>query len=77
MIERLEKRVIKHALALGGTVSGEHGVGVGKREHIVAEHGAHYIHLMRRIKQALDPLSIMNPDKIFHLDAPPPQPSKL
>jgi len=76
-IEELERRVIRHALALGGTVSGEHGVGVGKMEHIIEEHGAHYIHLMRRIKAALDPHAIMNPDKVFRLNAPPPPLSKL
>ena len=61
---------------MGGTVSGEHGVGVGKMTHIVEEHGAEYIALMRRIKKALDPHSIMNPNTIFVLD-PKKSPAKL
>jgi D-lactate dehydrogenase (cytochrome) len=51
-------------------VSGEHGVGVGKMKHIIEEHGKEYINLMRRIKKALDPNSIMNPNKIFALEEP-------
>jgi len=73
-IHALEARMIERGLAMGGTVSGEHGVGIGKMEHIINEHGTDYIDLMRRIKKALDPNSIMNPDKIFSLDA---MPSKL
>eukprot|EP00240_Pyramimonas_obovata_P001151 CAMPEP_0118941866 /NCGR_PEP_ID=MMETSP1169-20130426/34855_1 /TAXON_ID=36882 /ORGANISM="Pyramimonas obovata, Strain CCMP722" /LENGTH=478 /DNA_ID=CAMNT_0006886743 /DNA_START=696 /DNA_END=2132 /DNA_ORIENTATION=+ len=66
-VKKLEDKIIKRSLAFGGTVSGEHGVGVGKMQHILEEHGREYINLMRRIKKALDPNSIMNPDKIFTL----------
>jgi D-lactate dehydrogenase (cytochrome) len=60
----INERLVKRALAMGGTVSGEHGVGMGKREYIVEEHGE-AIEVMRSIKRALDPDNRMNPGKIF------------
>lgn len=51
------------ALSLGGTVTGEHGVGTGKRKYMEAEHGAAYA-LMQRLKAAIDPDGIMNPGKM-------------
>src|SRR5918996_881672 len=56
-------RLVEQALALGGTCSGEHGVGQGKIGYLAAEHGE-AVHVMRTIKQALDPQGIMNPGKI-------------
>jgi D-lactate dehydrogenase (cytochrome) len=50
---------------LGGSCSGEHGVGIGKREFLEAEHGVETLAVMRQIKTALDPRGIMNPGKIF------------
>jgi D-lactate dehydrogenase (cytochrome) len=52
------------ALRLGGAVSGEHGIGLGKRDLMVAQHGA-AIPFMRAIKQALDPHDILNPGKLL------------
>lgn len=52
------------ALRLGGTVSGEHGVGVGKQKFMAAEHGA-ALEQMRAIKQAFDPNNILNPSKLL------------
>ncbi|MHA6345436.1 FAD-binding oxidoreductase [Roseivivax sp. CAU 1761] len=52
------------ALALGGTISGEHGVGLGKRDLMVEEHGA-ALGVMRAIKDALDPRGILNPGKLL------------
>ena len=61
---RLHQRLVERALAMDGTCTGEHGVGVGKREYMVAEHGE-AVGTMRAIKAALDPLGIMNPGKIL------------
>jgi D-lactate dehydrogenase (cytochrome) len=61
----LERKIVARALALGGSSSGEHGVGIGKREFIVREHGEGAIAVMRAIKTTLDPRSILNPGKIF------------
>jgi D-lactate dehydrogenase (cytochrome) len=58
-------RLVKRALAMGGTSTGEHGVGEGKAEYMAAEHGAPALDMMRSIKRALDPDNIMNPGKIF------------
>jgi D-lactate dehydrogenase (cytochrome) len=63
----VNRRMIERALALGGTCTGEHGVGHGKIGYLEAEHGAGAISVMRRIKQALDPDNIMNPGKIVAL----------
>jgi len=61
----LDKRIVARALALGGSCSGEHGIGIGKREFLEAEHGAETLAVMRQIKTALDPRGIMNPGKMF------------
>jgi D-lactate dehydrogenase (cytochrome) len=63
--ERLHDRMVERALACGGTCTGEHGVGLGKRAHLRAEAGDAAVAAMRGIKQALDPAGIMNPGKIF------------
>ena len=51
----LDKKIVARALALGGSCSGEHGVGIGKREFLEQEHGAEALAVMRSVKQALDP----------------------
>lgn len=57
--------MIDHALAVGGTCTGEHGIGLGKRQAMQREHGAESVATMRRIKDALDPSGLFNPGKIF------------
>ena len=61
----LDKKIVARALALGGSCSGEHGVGLGKREFLEQEHGAEALAVMRSVKTALDPRGILNPGKIF------------
>jgi len=61
--EHLAHRMAERALALGGTVTGEHGVGMGKLGYMAAEHGAGW-DVMGAIKSALDPGGILNPGKV-------------
>jgi D-lactate dehydrogenase (cytochrome) len=62
---RLTDSLVERALAMGGTCTGEHGVGMGKRRYLVAEHGQPAIDTMRTIKRALDPENLMNPGKVL------------
>lgn len=62
--DALNDRMVERALSMGGTCTGEHGVGTGKMKFLQAEHGD-AISYMRMIKNALDPQNIMNPGKIF------------
>ena len=55
------------ALSVGGTCSGEHGVGCGKRVLLVEEMGEEGVALLQRLKEALDPNLIMNPGKVLNL----------
>jgi len=59
----LEEKIIRRALEMGGTSSGEHGVGAGRKKYLPVEHGA-ALDVMRAIKQALDPVNRMNPGKM-------------
>ncbi|KAI3404391.1 hypothetical protein KGF56_002788 [Candida oxycetoniae] len=61
-------QMVRRALNYEGTCTGEHGVGVGKRQYIIDELGQSTIDAMRQIKLALDPRRILNPDKVFKID---------
>ncbi len=63
--EKLNVQLVTRALALGGTCTGEHGVGLHKMDFLVSETGDGAVAMMRAIKRALDPKNIMNPGKIF------------
>ncbi|MEG0225206.1 MAG: FAD-linked oxidase C-terminal domain-containing protein [Comamonas sp.] len=65
--EELNHQLVARALRLGGTCTGEHGVGIHKMGFLVDETGAGAVDMMRAIKRALDPKNILNPGKIFTL----------
>jgi len=61
----LTHSVSRIALELNGTCTGEHGIGMGKRELLTKEIGTEGLDVMKNIKLALDPKGIMNPGKVF------------
>ena len=67
LAEAMSERMVKRAIALEGTCTGEHGIGLHKMGFLVEEAGEGAVQLMRQVKRALDPKNIMNPGKIFAL----------
>ena len=67
LAEKLNHQLVSRALKLGGTCTGEHGVGLHKQGFLVEETGNGAVDMMRSIKRALDPHNILNPGKIFSL----------
>ncbi|MDO6800360.1 FAD-binding oxidoreductase [Shimia thalassica] len=65
--KQLASDVNRAALSFGGTVTGEHGVGTGKKKYMAEEHGEAY-QLMAQLKQSIDPLNIMNPGKLVSVN---------
>ncbi|PXA90069.1 FAD-binding oxidoreductase, partial [Nostoc sp. 3335mG] len=65
-VEAINRRLVERAIAMDGTCTGEHGIGIGKQDWLVAELGD-AVDVMRILKRALDPLNLMNPGKIFSL----------
>lgn len=63
--EALSRRVVERAIAMEGTCTGEHGIGLHKIDFLVEEIGAGAVEAMRAIKRALDPAGVMNPGKVF------------
>ncbi len=68
--EALNQTLVRRAIDLGGTCTGEHGIGLHKIDFLVHEAGTGAVQMMRTIKQALDPDHLMNPGKIFSRPAP-------
>ena len=66
-IREFSDLLIKKTLELKGTITGEHGIGLHKKEDLIKEHGDN-IPVMKSIKRTLDPNNIMNPGKIFDLN---------
>ena len=63
-VKAINARLVRRALDMDGTCTGEHGIGLGKQEWLVEELGG-AVDMMRKVKRALDPLGILNPGKIF------------
>ncbi|WP_299879976.1 FAD-binding oxidoreductase [uncultured Cocleimonas sp.] len=61
------ERLLERSLSMGGTITGEHGIGTGKMEFLLKEHGA-AVNVMKTIKQSLDPLNILNPGKVVAIN---------
>ncbi|MBL8045628.1 MAG: FAD-binding protein [Anaerolineales bacterium] len=65
IVMEFNEALVKRAIALGGTSTGEHGVGLGKQKFMELEHGLGALTLMRQIKHLLDPNGILNPGKVL------------
>jgi len=65
LIHKLSESIVRRALAVNGTCTGEHGVGVGKSKYLQQELGQGSLNVMKQIKAALDPLNLMNPGKVL------------
>jgi D-lactate dehydrogenase (cytochrome) len=65
--ERLNRRIVARALAMDGTCTGEHGVGMHKMDFLREEHGDDALELMARIKRSFDPQNILNPGKVVRV----------
>ena len=61
----LDRKIVGRALSLGGACSGEHGVGLGKKEFMEREHGRDALDVMRMLKASFDPNNILNPGKML------------
>jgi len=70
--EELVHRMVKRAVELEGTVTGEHGVGLVKRDYLPHELGQTTVDTMRKLKLALDPLCLLNADKVIRITTPMP-----
>jgi D-lactate dehydrogenase (cytochrome) len=64
LIKEISQRLVSKSIELGGTATGEHGIGLGKRKYMAAEHRTS-LQWMKRVKSLFDPNGILNPGKIF------------
>jgi D-lactate dehydrogenase (cytochrome) len=64
-VHSVNDRLIRRTLEVGGTCTGEHGVGYGKAHYLESQYGSGAVEMMRAIKQAVDPHNIMNPGKVI------------
>ena len=67
-VEAAVGEILRAAVDMGGTITGEHGVGLAKRDYLVYEQGEALVALQRRLKAVFDPLGLMNPGKIFPVE---------
>jgi FAD/FMN-containing dehydrogenase len=65
--EGIEKILVK-VLSMGGTISGEHGIGIAKKQYLPLELSPESVRLQKEIKRIFDPHNILNPGKIFDID---------
>ena len=63
----LNDKLVNRALRMQGTSTGEHGIGIGKKDYLKVEQG-NSVEVMSQIKKAIDPTNIMNPGKIFEIN---------
>jgi len=64
-VRKLVDLMVRKAIALDGTCTGEHGVGLGKKKYLAEELGEGTINLMKSIKSLLDPMNLLNPGKLY------------
>ena len=67
LVKEVADEMIKKAIALDGTCTGEHGVGLGKKQYLVEELGEGTVALMKAIKRTIDPHNLLNPGKVCSL----------
>jgi D-lactate dehydrogenase (cytochrome) len=65
LVEGFTDHLVEQAIGLGGTSTGEHGIGIGKRKYMQREHGGAAVQMMQHLKGLLDPKGILNPGKIL------------
>lgn len=63
--QRLNRNLLSRAIRMEGSITGEHGIGIGKKEFLVEELGENTVEMMKTIKLALDPKGLMNPEKVL------------
>lgn len=67
--EKIVLEVERLGIEMDGTITGEHGIGLEKRDRLIDELGEDSVDTMRRVKLALDPLGLLNPEKVVRLTA--------